>query len=219
MTRRWGSWAGAFAAVCVCTGAGVLAQQTRRSATDGVYTKEQAQRGEQVAANYCAECHGDTLRGLEGPALAGRTFMSAWGARTVGDLLGRIAETMPKGNVEALKERDRVDVVAYLLQVNQFPAGMTELSADRPSLDLIALSSSTGPIPGALIKTTGCLTPAPDNQWALTGAQPYRLMNVFPRPTAHIGHMVVVTGFFLRTPDGADALNVVTLEGTGDSCR
>jgi hypothetical protein len=126
---------------------------------------------------------------------------------------------MPKGNVDALKERDRVDVVAFLLQANEFPAGTTELSADRRSLDLIALSSSTGPIPGALIKTTGCLTPAPDNQWALAGTPPYRLMNVFPRPTAHVGHVVVVTGFFLRTPDGADALNVVTLEETGEACR
>jgi len=44
--------------------AGVIcAQPSERSVWDGVYTAEQAKRGEALYANNCASCHGSALGG------------------------------------------------------------------------------------------------------------------------------------------------------------
>ncbi|MBI4487062.1 MAG: c-type cytochrome, partial [Acidobacteria bacterium] len=46
------------------------ARQTR-SVSDGVYTAEQAQRGQALYKTQCLACHGDKLQGVVGPMLAG----------------------------------------------------------------------------------------------------------------------------------------------------
>ena len=46
------------------TGTGVSARQAQ-SVWDGVYTAEQAQRGEPLYQQSCAECHGPDLAGGE----------------------------------------------------------------------------------------------------------------------------------------------------------
>jgi mono/diheme cytochrome c family protein len=194
------------------------AAQARTSVTDGVYTSEQAMRGQAIVESHCTECHGETLRGLEGPELVGRLFIASWNALTLGDLFRKTTE-MPKDGVGRVTDRERIDAIAYLLQANGFPPGASELASDRDLLGRIAMGSTTnGPIPGAMVKATGCLTSGPGNQWVLTGEQPLRLMNVFPRPTAHVGKMVLVTGLFVRAPVG-DALNVVSIEGAGRPCE
>jgi len=50
---------------------------TSRSVWDGVYTEEQAKRGEELYRKECASCHGETLVGGGGAApLTGGTFLS-----------------------------------------------------------------------------------------------------------------------------------------------
>src|SRR5687767_9426522 len=62
---------------------------------DRVYTVEQADRGEKLYADRCAQCHGDGLAGIEAaPALTGLTFYDKWEGETVEALFDRM-RTMP----------------------------------------------------------------------------------------------------------------------------
>ena len=99
-----------------------------RSVWDGVYTEEQAKRGEELYRKECASCHGDTLIGGGGSApLTGGTFLSNWNGLTVGDLFDRIRKTMPQGSPGKLTKQQDADILAYLLNFNKFPAGRMEL--------------------------------------------------------------------------------------------
>ena len=101
---------------------------TSRSVWDGVYTEEQAKRGEELYRKECASCHGDTLVGGGGAApLTGGTFLSNWNGLTVGDLFDRIRKTMPQGSPGRLTKQQDADILAFLLSFNKFPAGKTEL--------------------------------------------------------------------------------------------
>jgi S-disulfanyl-L-cysteine oxidoreductase SoxD len=101
---------------------------TSRSVWDGVYTEEQAKRGEETYRRECASCHGDTLVGGGGAAaLTGGAFLSNWNGLTVGDLFDRIRKTMPQGSPGKLTKQQNADILAYLLSFNKFPAGKTEL--------------------------------------------------------------------------------------------
>jgi mono/diheme cytochrome c family protein len=123
-------------ALCVgmatlATGMVLRAQEaapTSRSVWDGVYTEEQAKRGEELYRKECASCHGDTLVGGGGAApLTGGAFLSNWNGLTVGDLFDRIRKTMPQGSLGKLTKQQDADILAYLLSFNKFPAGKTEL--------------------------------------------------------------------------------------------
>ena len=68
-----------------------------RSVWDGVYTGEQARRGERSSAEHCAPCRGQTLAGAESaPALVGYVFNGNWEGVTLGDLFDRIRVSMPQ---------------------------------------------------------------------------------------------------------------------------
>ena len=99
-----------------------------RSVWDGVYTEEQARRGETIYRKECASCHGDTLVGGGGASpLTGGIFLSNWNGLTLGDLFDRIRKTMPQGTPGKLTKQQGTDSLAYLLSFNKFPAGKTEL--------------------------------------------------------------------------------------------
>jgi mono/diheme cytochrome c family protein len=114
-----------------------------RSVWDGVYTEEQAKRGETVYSKECASCHGDTLIGAGGAApLTGGNFLSNWNGLTLGDLFERIRKTMPQSAIGKLTKQQDTDVLAYLLSFNKFPAGKTELPRQVEFLKLITFDST-----------------------------------------------------------------------------
>lgn len=114
------------------------ASSDSRSVWDGVYTDDQAKRGEPVYHKECATCHGDSLAGGESaPPLSGGGFLSNWDGLTVGDLFDRIRESMPQDNPGRLSRQQDADVLAFMLQANEFPAGKTELDKQTEVLKLI----------------------------------------------------------------------------------
>jgi len=105
------------------------AQNRQRSVWDGVYTEAQAKRGLPLYNQHCLDCHGDDLEGdAETPALKGGTFLTNWDGQKLGDLFTRIHRDMPL-NFEAGKLSSAVvaDLLAYILNINQFPPGPAEL--------------------------------------------------------------------------------------------
>lgn len=112
-----------------------------RSVWDGVYTKEQATRGQGIYQEVCLQCHGETLDGGEAPSLAGDEFLRKWTGKTIGDLFEAIRKTMPDDNPGSLSSREYSDIVAYILSVNSFPTGQKELDRDVASLNEIRIET------------------------------------------------------------------------------
>ncbi|MGH9557821.1 MAG: c-type cytochrome [Bryobacteraceae bacterium] len=119
------------------------AQNATRSVWDGVYSADQAKTGQADYKAQCAACHGDQLEGGEmAPALAGADFMSNWSGLTLGDLFDRIKTTMPATNPGSLSSKATAEIVAYILQVNNFPAGQTTLPTQTEVLKQIHIDAN-----------------------------------------------------------------------------
>src|SRR5258708_36174394 len=94
---------------------------TSRSVWDGVYTEEQATRGEEIYRKECASCHGDTLAGGGGAAaLTGGAFSSDWDGVTGVAFLDRSRETLPQGSLGELTQPQYADRLARFISFNKF---------------------------------------------------------------------------------------------------
>jgi cytochrome c len=114
-----------------------------RSVWEGVYTEEQAKRGEPVYSKECATCHGAMLTGGESaPPLTGGAFLANWNGLSLGDLFDRIRKTMPQSNPGRLTRQQDADILAFVLSVNKFPAGKTELYRQSEMLKDIRFESA-----------------------------------------------------------------------------
>ena len=120
--------------------AAVSAQQ--RTIWDGVYTEEQANRGEKLYAQHCAACHGDTLGGVESaPALAGDVFNGNWEGMTLDTLHERMRSTMPQDKPGSLTRTQNADILAHMLRAGNFPPGPQELGSDAGALAAIRFAT------------------------------------------------------------------------------
>jgi mono/diheme cytochrome c family protein len=97
----------------------------------GPYTADQAKAGAAIFAAQCSQCHGQKLEGDSGPQLAGPDFMSKWTGQTADDLRDVIATQMPLTNPGSLKPNEVLQVLSYILQQNNYPAGASELTAPK----------------------------------------------------------------------------------------
>ena len=145
----------------------------------GVYTTDQAVRGQTLYVNHCSSCHRADLSGFGG-VLIGAYFLEAWRDDTLRHVVDLIQKTMPRRNPGSLPENEYIDILAYVLQKNSFPSGPKELAA--ADLDHIWVAGKEGPgaiLPfGSLVKVVGCLTPREDKAWELVnGSNPLRTRN------------------------------------------
>jgi quinoprotein glucose dehydrogenase len=115
-------------------------QAGAKSVWDGVFSKEQADRGAAAFKANCSECHGDDLAG-DGfaPALTGSDFMGNWTDLTVGDLFERIRISMPPSGPSAVPPDQKADIVAHILEANKFPAGTGVLEPKTETLKQIKI--------------------------------------------------------------------------------
>ena len=117
-----------------------------KSVWQGVYTEEQATRGDTEHQNNCTACHGTEK-------YAGEAFTKAWVGRTAFDLFDQLKTTMPDDNPGGLSVQQYTDIIAYIFKVNGMPAGTEVLSTDPEVLRRIKID------------------PKPDKQTALRSAQ------------------------------------------------
>jgi S-disulfanyl-L-cysteine oxidoreductase SoxD len=114
----------------------------RVSTGDGVYTADQAQLGKTIYQNECGMCHGNTLEGAGvNPPLAGGEFLKNWTNRTVADLFMKTITMMPAMNPGSMTPQETAQVLAYILSVNNFPAGKTDLSSNFQTLNAIYIDN------------------------------------------------------------------------------
>jgi|SRR5262245_8057621 len=119
--------------VLLVTVTGLLAAAA--SVWDGVYTEEQASRGQALYEKECAGCHLSTLQG-EGlaPGLVADAFTYRWQDGPVSDLFVVIKMTMPADRPSTLQDQEYADIIAYLLKKNNYPSGSRELSRNQADL-------------------------------------------------------------------------------------
>ncbi len=120
-----------LAAACI---AGAAAAQS----ADGAYTPVQADRGDKLLGQHCAECHAGDLSGTPGaPALRGPGFAVNWNGKPVGDLYKYIHDSMPPGQPGSLTEPQYADLVAAILKANKQPSGTADLAGDGPGMKTV----------------------------------------------------------------------------------
>jgi mono/diheme cytochrome c family protein len=108
----------------------------------GVFTAQQVESGKALAAAKCGSCHGTTLKGELAPALVGADFIDHWYDARLGELAGRIQNTMPSDAPGTLKAEEYADIVAFLLSQNGFPAGSDTLKMVVAELDQIKITKT-----------------------------------------------------------------------------
>jgi quinoprotein glucose dehydrogenase len=112
-----------------------------RTIRDGIFTAEQARRGQAAYTGPCDRCHGYKLDGaaddpdmLPAPPVAGRKFLRKWNGLPVAALYDYLRVTMPANNPGYLSDTEVVDIVAYMLSMSGMPGGNHELAPDAAAL-------------------------------------------------------------------------------------
>ncbi len=192
-------------AVIAACGVMIVAAQQRQTGqgSAGPYTAEQALAGRAAYQANCAACHAPDLSGREGPQLAGSNFMSQWGDKTTGELIGFMRATMPPGGATPLPDQTYINLAAFILDANSARPGDRTLTADlRVSIRGVASGQRAAYLlPGAA--QTGNAAPAaqPGNTQA---RQAPRGITV----EGEVKNYVPVTDAMLRNPDPGDWLMI-----------
>ena len=112
---------------CMLAGSALLASQAGKTVNDGLYTDQQAMRGQALYQGRCAGCHGPNLAGRTGPPLSGDDVLANWDSHPLLDLANKIFKTMPRDDTDPLTPQQSADLLAYILQAGKFPSGRAEL--------------------------------------------------------------------------------------------
>jgi mono/diheme cytochrome c family protein len=225
-------------------GAAQSADPAAKTVWQGVYSEAQAARGKTEYTTHCASCHRDDLGGYN-DILKGARFMEKNRETALHVFFEKTKTTMPRGAAGSLTDKAYVDIVSYVLKVNEFPAGTAELRVE--DLQKVRVVGKDGPerVPDfALVRVVGCLTAEPNGAWTLThasepvrtgrpqpgegereeaaawrlGPQTYRLLvSAAYGPAPLAGHRVEVRGFLIRRPTET-RLNITSLETLDPSC-
>jgi cytochrome c len=109
-------------------------------AGDGIYTADQAHRGEDLYKKQCTACHGEALDGAGPyPPLSGNDFLSKYAGQPAINLYNMIQKLMPATAPGSLTRPQAADLLAYILSFNKFPDGKTDFPNDEGSLNKLTL--------------------------------------------------------------------------------
>jgi cytochrome c5 len=106
----------------------------------GIYAAHQATRGKGHYDAFCAPCHAGDLSGTlaadsGAPPLHGTPFVASIEKKGIAAVFAYLKTTMPADDPASLKDSEYVEILAFLIQANGFPAGIRELTAaDLPRL-------------------------------------------------------------------------------------
>jgi mono/diheme cytochrome c family protein len=218
------------AVACLAGVAALWAQDSTPRIWQGVYTAAQAERGKATFNTACLRCHGADLSGNTAPALKGDRFYTTWGGDTLENLFAKIRDTMPPNFGTVVDDQAKLDVVSYILQTNDYPAGTNELKLDSPDLaaaQILKKGEQAAVQNFSLVQTVGCLTRSQDDKWLLTrtaepmttsadtpspqavasaskrplGTKTFLLLSTKPfSPDAHQGHKMEARGLIYNEP-------------------
>jgi len=112
--------------------------------------------------------------GGTGPSLKGNPLYDQLENESLYKVFTKIRDTMPPNFGTTLTDDAKLDVLAYILQVNGFPEGSAELKIDADQLDAVQIvrkGANRPAVPNfSIVEVVGCLAPGPDSSWNLTNA-------------------------------------------------
>ncbi len=151
--------------VLACLLAGYVAQafQAGPTVNDGIYTDQQALRGQTLYQKRCVTCHGPGLAGRTGPPLTGDDFLSNWDTRPLLELANKIFKTMPKDDTVPLTPAESADLLAYILQTGKFPSGRADLILSEAALKPVTFPRRAASPPKAAVAAPPVSLPASGN--------------------------------------------------------
>jgi quinoprotein glucose dehydrogenase len=213
-----------FIAVCAIVAPVGLRAQDPPRIWQGVFTTAQAERGKATYDTACIRCHGGDLAGTTAPALKADRFMTTFGHETVDRLFLKIRDTMPPNFGTILDDSAKIDIVAYILQANGYPAGTRELAPvgdELAAMQILKQGEQASVTNFSLVQTVGCLNKEADGSWSLTrtaepvatrddkpgkealsaaaakplGTGRFLLLSAAPHgPSTHVGHKMEARG-------------------------
>ncbi len=126
----------------LATAAGARAANTSAPAasTAASYTSGQAYAGRFAFIHNCAECHGATLGGHFGPALAGPHSNVPW--QTPLAVYTYMTQQMPVGNAGGLPQTQYLAIEAFIMEMNGRRAGTRPLTLAAIKADKLQLDGS-----------------------------------------------------------------------------
>ena len=132
--RCWTAGACIVLVTQVLRGAAQTDAAFERSTSAGVYTAEQASRGENVYMSLCVSCHPPATQ-------AGHAFSVRWGGRPLSELYDAIKDKMPKNDPGTLTPEESAQLIAYVLKLNEVTAGKAALVGDPDALKKIRIET------------------------------------------------------------------------------
>lgn len=102
------------------------------------FTSAQADHGRDLFRAQCTECHYSS-------EFSDSQFKFKWSRRTAGSLYEVIQTSMPETAPGSLSAEEAVALVTYILRLNGFEPGSSELPAEEAVLDAIDLASIRSP--------------------------------------------------------------------------
>jgi hypothetical protein len=211
----------------------------------GIYSPNQAKRGATAYTTECSRCHRDDLSGYGG--LRGTKFIDNWREDSLESLWLRLSKTMPVGAPGTLSETQYLDILAFILEANEFPSGERDLTVSRIAGIRFQDKAGAQPVPDfALIETVGCLSVDDKGIWRVThSTEPVRTRNPHAstaeeqtEPSSnpagdktfqflpgsgltaetHNGRKARVKGFLIRKKE-EDRLNTTSVQVLAPTCR
>jgi mono/diheme cytochrome c family protein len=119
-------------AVCLLLAGIGVTDAEPRTINDGVYTDQQARAGEKLYEQHCLTCHDKKYF---------RPVLKVWDGQPLGILYTIMSASMPESNPGALPRDEYVDILAYILSLNRYPSGDTELDYADGRLDDITITA------------------------------------------------------------------------------
>jgi len=107
-------------------------QSGARSTNDGVYSEEQASRGQTIFKSRCTACH-DTAR------FTGESFIQNWAGQPMADIFALVSTTMPEDNPGSLTPQQYADILSFFLKLNGFKHGDAELTGTADALKAVTI--------------------------------------------------------------------------------
>ncbi len=227
--------------------AGLIARGADQTKTvlDGVYSADQAERGQSAYTAHCASCHLDDLTAYRG-ALHGIAFSENFQGDSLERLFLVTKNTMPRNTPGSLPEETYLDIIAYVLQENLYPSGSLDLKRDSlKSIQIVGKAGSETVPNFTLVAVVGCLMPGPGDSWMLTGAtepaktrnpdaardeeltaymqkspetRTYQLLEAGDfRAASHKGNKMAAKGFLVKHSDG-DQIHLTLLQVLAETC-
>jgi polar amino acid transport system substrate-binding protein len=95
-----------------------------------------------TALNFSSAQSTNDLRGnSNSPSLLGLSFMFIWEGKSLGELYTKMSTEMPTDRPGILTQQTYADILAFILESNEFATGDNDLTSDISVLDGIPITS------------------------------------------------------------------------------